>query len=758
MRKLSLVFCLVMMVFGLRSQSIAPYINYQGVARSSSGLPIVGNIGIKLELHQGSQGGTVVFTEPHSVTTNSFGIFNLLIGSQNASGFSAINWGQGPYYLEVSIDPNGGTSYTSITNQIFASVPYALFAKDAANVKEYVAGSNISISAPSSGNTYTINSLGSSSSNATITLAPNSHQVTSNGNLHQLTIASPSFANSTNAVSMTGAFPNYVLNYQYPTLSVSGNSILSISQGTYTSPAITLTNVSSGPWSTSLTNAYLSTGYDNVGIGTSAPVAKLDIFNPPASTNNAIGAHSQGGNGIFVTTLSTNTTNAAIIANNNGSGSGVFATASNPSSFVSGVQGINTGGGAGVFGNNTSGSSSTGAHGVNGKTNGTAPFASGVMAESYGNGPGLYGYQGSGGASSSAHGVYGVTNSSAASGVYGTNSSTFGGTGVSGVITSGLASSNSHGVRGETNGLSIQAAGVFGDNKGQGAGVVGSNTVSTSSTGAHGVRGITNSSNNGAAGVSGENLGTGAAILGLKPASATSGHAARFEVFGNTNSSEAVYITHAGTGMGVYSSVLNNYAIRGINNSAAVAAISANNFGTSFSLFAEKVGAQTGEVVRFSNSNAANANAVLAVANSGNSPAVNVTALSTSTLLMQFNDGHLKSTGAVPVVTTFSNTGGISTLSYSLNTCTDIKGNILAVATTTGIINIGGYATIRVSFNKSYITPPIVVVTPTTDFGSMSYFISNVTPTAFFVTIKNNTTGNIPGSNFNWGFNYMVIE
>ena len=108
-------------------------IHYQGIARNAFGNPLINkNIGILLNIRQGSPLGTVVFTETHSVTTNTLGLFSLTIGSQNTFSFQSIQWDQGPYYLEVLIDSTGGTSYTSIGTQQLISVPYALFSKRAA--------------------------------------------------------------------------------------------------------------------------------------------------------------------------------------------------------------------------------------------------------------------------------------------------------------------------------------------------------------------------------------------------------------------------------------------------------------------------------------------------------------------------------------------------------------------------------------------------------------------------------------------------
>lgn len=103
---------------------------YQGIARDASGNPLVNQpIGIQLKIHQGAFNGPVVFTETHAVTTNSLGLFSLQIGSTNSTAFQLILWNNGPYFLEVLMDPNGGSAYTSIGTQQLLSVPYALYSK-----------------------------------------------------------------------------------------------------------------------------------------------------------------------------------------------------------------------------------------------------------------------------------------------------------------------------------------------------------------------------------------------------------------------------------------------------------------------------------------------------------------------------------------------------------------------------------------------------------------------------------------------------
>jgi len=131
---LSLALCLSA---GLAAIAQVPQaLNYQGVARNVSGTPLASTaIGLQLIIHDGTATGTVVYQETQNPTTNSFGLYNVQIGTGNViSGtFIGINWGSGNKYLEVGIDPAGGTSYTSAGIAQLVSVPYAIFANTADN-------------------------------------------------------------------------------------------------------------------------------------------------------------------------------------------------------------------------------------------------------------------------------------------------------------------------------------------------------------------------------------------------------------------------------------------------------------------------------------------------------------------------------------------------------------------------------------------------------------------------------------------------
>ncbi len=113
-------------VFAQTPQSI----NYQAVLRNSSGEVLANQeVEIGIAILQGGTSGLEVFAETHSATTNSFGLANLQIGSVNTSGMGNIDWGDGPYFVQVSV--NG----TAIGTSQLLSVPYAMYAGAVENDK-----------------------------------------------------------------------------------------------------------------------------------------------------------------------------------------------------------------------------------------------------------------------------------------------------------------------------------------------------------------------------------------------------------------------------------------------------------------------------------------------------------------------------------------------------------------------------------------------------------------------------------------------
>lgn len=111
-------------------------LNYQGVVRNSVGNAIANtSIRLRLSIHDLTATGTVVYTETRQTLTNQFGLYNVVIGGAGATNvtgtMAGINWGVGAKFLQVEVDPAGGSSFTNVGTTQLQSVAYSLFASAA---------------------------------------------------------------------------------------------------------------------------------------------------------------------------------------------------------------------------------------------------------------------------------------------------------------------------------------------------------------------------------------------------------------------------------------------------------------------------------------------------------------------------------------------------------------------------------------------------------------------------------------------------
>lgn len=109
---------------------------YQAVVRNNSG-DILANqlVALRISILNTSNSGPVVYQERHTPTSNALGLIDLNIGQGSvlSGSFSSINWGVDSKYIQIELDPAGGTNYSIMGTTQLLSVPYAMYANQSAN-------------------------------------------------------------------------------------------------------------------------------------------------------------------------------------------------------------------------------------------------------------------------------------------------------------------------------------------------------------------------------------------------------------------------------------------------------------------------------------------------------------------------------------------------------------------------------------------------------------------------------------------------
>jgi hypothetical protein len=122
-------------------------INFQGVARSSNGIILANKIvNLRLSIKTDSINGVIEYQEIKSITTNTIGLFSVVVGSKqdrniiSIGNFENINWSNTEKYLQVEVDITGELYFSSIGIQKINYVPYAFYADkvDAVNINGIV--------------------------------------------------------------------------------------------------------------------------------------------------------------------------------------------------------------------------------------------------------------------------------------------------------------------------------------------------------------------------------------------------------------------------------------------------------------------------------------------------------------------------------------------------------------------------------------------------------------------------------------------
>ena len=285
---------LCLLLLSLIGFSQAPQlINYQGVARDANGTPIVGTIGLKFELRQGSASSPTVFAEAQTLTTGNLGVFSTQIGKVPGSNFNNVNWQSGSLFLEVSITLSGGT-YTSLGTQQLVSVPFSMLAQSVpASYTNNVLtiGSQVFTLAPATGAIYTASTGIAITSGSVITNTAPDVPIT--------------FTSTNSAIAVTGPYPNFSLSYTptpAPTsLTLGGAANNSLSAGSNTVVLNTYTvgsglNISGGPNYTITSSAITPTikGIGVASVSSSGSSYTVNVPNPSITVAGTLLTLSQG--------------------------------------------------------------------------------------------------------------------------------------------------------------------------------------------------------------------------------------------------------------------------------------------------------------------------------------------------------------------------------------------------------------------------------------------------------------------------------
>jgi len=122
-------------------------INFQGVARSDNGIILANKIvTLRLSIKTDSTNGVIEYQEIKSITTNTIGLFSVVVGSKqdrniiSIGNFENINWSNTEKFLEVEVDLTGELYFLSLGIQKINYVPYAFYADkvDAVNINGIV--------------------------------------------------------------------------------------------------------------------------------------------------------------------------------------------------------------------------------------------------------------------------------------------------------------------------------------------------------------------------------------------------------------------------------------------------------------------------------------------------------------------------------------------------------------------------------------------------------------------------------------------
>ena len=109
-------------------------ISYQAIAYDNNGFEMSSQeIQLQLSILGDSINGSAEYLESHTVTTDDFGLFSVVIGSGDTeANLSSVNW-KSPKFLKVEMQ--NGDEMTTLGVSQFLSVPYSYYSQKSADTE-----------------------------------------------------------------------------------------------------------------------------------------------------------------------------------------------------------------------------------------------------------------------------------------------------------------------------------------------------------------------------------------------------------------------------------------------------------------------------------------------------------------------------------------------------------------------------------------------------------------------------------------------
>jgi hypothetical protein len=151
---------LLLLCFQVVIAQVPQKFNYQGIARDAKGNPLgEKQLALKISVLPTADATVADYVETQQVSTNEFGLYTLQIGGGTPllGDMKTVKWETGNKYIQVAIDPLGGTQYEVVGTTQLLSVPYAIYADKAGQARETVGSTgttragNVSTSAAGTG-------------------------------------------------------------------------------------------------------------------------------------------------------------------------------------------------------------------------------------------------------------------------------------------------------------------------------------------------------------------------------------------------------------------------------------------------------------------------------------------------------------------------------------------------------------------------------------------------------------------------------